>query len=55
MKRNIPLIVGNWKLNPQTTTEANALAAGVGKYHKQVEAPYVGIAPGFLYLQEIKK
>lgn len=55
MKRNIPLIVGNWKLNPQTTKEATALAAGIAKYQKKAEAPYVGIAPGFLHLSEVQK
>lgn len=55
MKRNIPLIVGNWKLNPQTKKEAITLATGVAKYQKKAEAPYVGIAPGFLYLSEVSK
>lgn len=55
MKRNIPLVVGNWKLNPQTLKEAIVLATGVAKYQKKAEAPYVAIAPSFLHLNEVKK
>ncbi len=55
MKRNIPLIVGNWKLNPQSLVEATALVSAVAKYQKKAEAPYVAIAPSFVHLTEVKK
>lgn len=55
MKRNIPLVVGNWKLNPQSLVEANSLASAVAKYQKKAEAPYVAVAPSFVHLTEVKK
>ncbi len=55
MKRNIPLIVGNWKLNPQTLAEATTLASAVAKYQKKSDAPYVAVAPSYLHLSEVKK
>lgn len=55
MKRPIPLIVGNWKLNPQTEAEAIALAAAVAKAHKKSEAPLVAVAPSFIHLKEVQK
>lgn len=55
MKRTIPLIVGNWKLNPSTEKEAIALADAVAKAHKKSEEPYVVIAPSFLHLREVQK
>lgn len=55
MKRNIPLIVGNWKLNPQTLAEAVTLAGDVAKKHKKNEVPYVAIAPSFVHLTEVAK
>ena len=55
MKRNIPLIVGNWKLNPQTLKEATKLAAGVATYQIKAYTAYVVMAPGFLYITEVHK
>lgn len=55
MKRNIPLIVGNWKLNPQSIKEATALAAGVAKGHKKSTEPYVAVAPSHVHLAEVAK
>ena len=59
MKRNIPLIVGNWKLNPQSLKEATKLAAGVARSHKKTAEPYVAVAPSHVHLttvlQQIKK
>jgi len=54
-KKNIPLVIGNWKLNPVTLTEAEALAHTVAKKHKQKEAPYVGITPTALHLLPVAK
>ena len=55
MKRTIPLVVGNWKLNPTTEKEAIALATAVAKAHKKTEAPLVAIAPSFVHLREVQK
>jgi len=55
MKKTIPLIVGNWKCNPGTSVEAEALAAAVAKAHKKSEAPYVVIAPTDLHLMAVGK
>ena len=49
MKKTVPLIVGNWKLNPATQKQAEKLASGVAALHKKLAAPYVGIAPTALH------
>lgn len=55
MKRNIPLIVGNWKLNPQTLDAAIKLGATVAKGHKKTVEPYVAIAPTALHFTDVAK
>jgi triosephosphate isomerase len=55
MKKTVPLIVGNWKLNPVTLAEASTLGSSVAKKHKKTEEPYVAIAPPFTYLSEVGK
>lgn len=55
MKKSIPLIVGNWKCNPVTTKQAEALAAGVVKAHKKSESPYVVVAPTALHTAAVSK
>jgi triosephosphate isomerase len=55
MKRNIPLIVGNWKLNPQSLAEAITLATGVARGYKKQEVPYVAVAPTAIHLSEVAK
>jgi len=55
MKKNIPWVVGNWKLNPATLKQAEALAGGVAKLHKKSAAPYVGIAPTALHQTAVQK
>ncbi|HEY0964703.1 MAG TPA: triose-phosphate isomerase [Candidatus Paceibacterota bacterium] len=52
MKRTA-LVIGNWKLNPQTVSEAVLLAGAVAKKHRGTTT--VAIAPPFLYLTEVKK
>lgn len=54
MKRSIPLVIGNWKLNPTNLTDAVTLAAGVAKATKH-EEPYVAVAPPFVYVTEVGK
>jgi len=55
MKKNVPLVVGNWKLNPVTLVEASTLAGAVVKKIKKISEPYVAIAPSFTYLAEVGK
>lgn len=49
-----PLIVGNWKLNPNNLKTATGLAQGVVKSAKSKDAT-VAIAPPFVYLSEVGK
>jgi len=55
MKKTVPLIVGNWKLNPVTMADAVTLGAAIARKHKSAAEPYVAIAPPFLYLAEVRK
>ncbi|MCA9362316.1 triose-phosphate isomerase [Candidatus Kaiserbacteria bacterium] len=55
MKRSVPLIIGNWKLNPITLSDAAYLASAVARKHKTTPEPYVAIAPPFPYLAEVGK
>jgi len=55
MKKNIPLIAGNWKCNPKTEAEAIKLIAGVTKLHKKADTPYVAIAPTALHSTAVAK
>lgn len=49
-----PLIVGNWKLNPNNLKAAVSLAQEVAKGVKGIDAA-VAIAPPFVYLTEVQK
>ena len=55
MKKTIPLIVGNWKLNPATVEEAAVLAKGIAQKRRNKPEPYVAIAPSFPHLSEVNK
>ena len=55
MKRNISLIVGNWKLNPQSVKDASSLAVGIVRNHKKKAEPYVAIAPTHVHLSEVSQ
>ena len=55
MKQSVPLIVGNWKLNPLAEKDANALVTALKKSVKKQPEPYVAVAPPFVYLAEIGK
>ena len=55
MKKTVPLIVGNWKLNPVALADAAALAGAIARKHKGTPEPYVAIAPPFPYLAEVGK
>lgn len=49
-----PLIVGNWKLNPNNLKAALTLVQGVTKGSRGKEAA-IAIAPPFVYLTEVQK
>jgi len=55
MKKNIPLVVGNWKCNPVKEVDAITLVAAVVKAHKKAEAPYIAIAPTALHSSAVAK
>lgn len=55
MKKSVPLIAGNWKLNPVTLLEATTLASSVAKKVKKNDEPYVTIAPPSIYLADVGK
>lgn len=55
MKKTVPLIVGNWKLNPVTLSDATNLAKNITAKNKKVTEPYIAIAPSFVYLHEVRK
>lgn len=54
MKRNTPLVVGNWKMNPPTFVEARKIFVDIKK-RVQKSTSTVVIAPPFPYLYEIGK
>lgn len=55
MKKTVPLIVGNWKLNPVTLSDASDLAKAIARKQKSISEPYVAVAPPFPYLAEVGK
>ncbi len=54
MKRT-SLIVGNWKLNPTSLTEATTLIAGIAKKYKPFEGTKVAVAPSYVHMTEVAK
>ena len=55
MKKTTPLIVGNWKLNPQSAKAAVELITGIARSHKKKAEPYVAIAPSYVHMSEVAK
>lgn len=55
MKEITPLIIGNWKMNPVSFTEAAALATAVVRSQKKAPEAVVVVAPPFPYLAEVGK
>jgi len=53
--KNKKLIIGNWKMNPQTEEEALDLAKNIVSQHWGVEHPNVevGVAPPFVFLGKV--
>ena len=54
MKRTA-LIVGNWKLNPTSLTEATTLIADIAKKYKPFEGTKVAVAPAYVHMTEVAK
>jgi len=52
--KHTPLIVGNWKMNPQSITVAKTLFYDVQKAMTRVRGVDVGIAPPSIYLAELR-
>jgi triosephosphate isomerase (TIM) len=50
-----PLIIGNWKMNPRTSSEAVTLAKAIAPGLKKITDATVVIAPPALYLGEVAK
>lgn len=55
MKTHIPLIVGNWKMNPTATSEVMPLMRAVGKLVKKYPVVSVAVAPPFPFLSICSK
>jgi triosephosphate isomerase len=49
------IIIGNWKMNPLTSTEAERLFGGVAKNISGIKSTKIVICPPFLYLSALKK
>jgi triosephosphate isomerase (TIM) len=54
MKR-IALVIGNWKMNPNSVSEAQKLVEGITKKYKVQESVRVAIAPPTLYISDVSK
>lgn len=55
MKKQKKLVVGNWKMNPETLEEAKAIANSVKKISKSLKKTQVVVCPPFVYLPIISK
>lgn len=54
MKRT-SLVIGNWKMNPNSLSEALKLVEGITKKYKAPDSVTVAIAPPALYIADITK
>jgi triosephosphate isomerase len=54
MKRTA-LVIGNWKMNPNSLSDALKLVEGITKKYKANESVMVAVAPPALYLTEVAK
>lgn len=48
------IIIGNWKMNPQTRKEAEKLFSGVVKSLSRIKKTKVVVCPPFLYVEKLK-
>ncbi|MCX6752669.1 MAG: triose-phosphate isomerase [Candidatus Nomurabacteria bacterium] len=49
------VIIGNWKMNPFTSKEAEKLFSGVAENISDIKKTEVVICPPFIYLEKLKK
>lgn len=54
MKQTV-LVIGNWKLNPNSLTDAVSLVGALAKKYKPRPPVTVAIAPPYVYLSEVAK
>jgi triosephosphate isomerase len=54
MKRTA-LVIGNWKMNPNSVSDALKLVEGITKKYKAQESVRVAIAPPALYISDVTK
>ncbi len=52
---NHPLVIGNWKMNPQSMTMATRLTTDIKKGLQKVDGVEVVIAPPFVYLESVHR
>ena len=50
MKRTKKLIVGNWKMNPESLEEARKIAGDVKRGMRMIKKTHVVLAPPYVYL-----
>jgi triosephosphate isomerase (TIM) len=55
MKKNKLLIVGNWKMNPNSVKKADEIFIGIKESVKDLKNTKVVICPPFVYLNELEK
>ena len=49
------IVVGNWKMNPETAKEAEKLFTAIAKSVSPIRKTEIVICPPFLYLTNLKK
>lgn len=49
------IVVGNWKMNPATSKEAETLFSAVAKNISNIKKTEIVICPPFVYLEKVKK
>ena len=47
------LIVGNWKMNPETAEEAKRIASGIVKFSKNIKKTEVVVCPPILFISAV--
>lgn len=53
--QKIPLIIGNWKMNPETSSAAISLAKVLATKTKKITSANVVVMPPMLYVSELSK
>lgn len=55
MKTQQPLVIGNWKMNPLSVTDAMALATGLKKTTKKLSGVTIVLAPPTIFIPAVAK